>query len=144
MRMRRLLAAAVVAPVVLTPALASTPAALPATPDLLGAGVRMLLALLLVVALILLAGWVGRRMQRGVARGPAPSLRALASVHVGQRERVVLLQAGPTQLLLGVAPGQVRALHVFDTPVVVPEQAATTAPDFAQALRQVLQRRGAP
>jgi flagellar protein FliO/FliZ len=121
-------------------AVAADKAALP-IPDLVGSGLRMLLSLVLVVALIIAAGWLGRRMQR---RGGADarSLRALASVHVGQRERVVLIQAGATQLLVGVAPGQVRALHVLDTPIAVGEAAHAPGASFAEALRQ-LARRGA-
>lgn len=112
-----------------------------AVPDLLGAGLRMLLSLVLVVVLIVLAGWLGRRMQRRGGAG-ASSLRTLASVHVGTRERVVLVQAGETQLLVGVAPGQVRALHVLDKPVVVGDTPGAGA-SFADALRQ-LGRRGGP
>ena len=34
----------------------------------------------------------------------------------GTRERVVMLRAADTYLVLGVAPGQVRTLHVLDAP----------------------------
>lgn len=113
-----------------------------AMPDLLGAGLRMLLSLLLVVMLILLAGWLTRRMQRH-SGADVRSLRMLSSVHVGTRERVVLVQAGETQLLVGVAPGQVRTLHVLDKPIAV-AGAPTTGGSFADALRQIRRRGGKP
>ena len=36
---------------------------------------------------------------------------------MGPRERVVLLQVGNAQLLLGVTPGRIQSLHVLDEPV---------------------------
>jgi flagellar protein FliO/FliZ len=38
----------------------------------------------------------------------------LGGVSVGPRERVVLLQVDDARLVVGVAPGQVRTLHVMD------------------------------
>jgi flagellar protein FliO/FliZ len=74
-----------------------------------------------------------RRFNRmGQARG-AP-LRVLGSASVGTRERVVLLEAGEQQLLIGVAQGSVRTLHVLPEPIAAPEPAAASV-DFAQVLR---------
>jgi flagellar protein FliO/FliZ len=36
---------------------------------------------------------------------------------MGARERLVLVQVGSTQLLLGVAPGRISLLHQLDEPV---------------------------
>jgi len=38
----------------------------------------------------------------------------IGGVSLGPRERAVLLQVGGTRLLVGVAPGQVRMLHLLD------------------------------
>jgi flagellar protein FliO/FliZ len=46
-------------------------------------------------------------------------LRVCLSLAVVMKERVVLVQAGEKQMLLGVAPGNVRTLHVFDQPIAV-------------------------
>jgi flagellar protein FliO/FliZ len=100
---------------VASPALA---ASAPADVDA-GGLLRVCLSLGVVIALILGAGWVLRRLQGGAVRSGG-NLRALESIAIGMKERVVLVQAGETQLLLGVAPGNVRTLHVFDTPVATP------------------------
>ena len=71
------------------------------------------------------------RMGPGAAAGP---LRVIGSASVGAREKVVLVAAGERQLLLGVAPGAVRTLHVFEEPVAVNEGEAP-ALDFAAVLR---------
>jgi flagellar protein FliO/FliZ len=40
-------------------------------------------------------------------------IRVLGGVTLGSRERAVVVAVGGTRLLLGVAPGQVRMLHVL-------------------------------
>lgn len=74
-----------------------------------------------------------RRFNRmGPSSGTA--LRIIGSANVGQRERVVLLEAGNEQILLGVAPGSVRPLHVLAEPLVLGE-GTVPATDFAAILR---------
>lgn len=109
----------------------------------LGAGdvLQVFFALLFVLLLIGVAAWFFRRMSLGNFAGQG-ALRLLASVSVGQRERVVLVQAGETQLLLGVAQGNVRTLHVFDQPVMPQNGNAAPTENFAERLAAVLKRRG--
>lgn len=103
-------------------ALAASPAfaAAAPTPAEVDAGglLRVCLSLAVVIALILASGWVLRRLQGGGVR-VGGNLRCIESIAVGMKERVVLVQAGETQMLLGVAPGNVRTLHVFDQPIAV-------------------------
>ena len=124
-------------------ALAASPAfAAAPTPAEVDAGglLRVCLSLAVVIALILAAGWVLRRLQGGGVRAGG-NLRCLESIAVGMKERVVLVEAGGKQMLLGVAPGNVRTLHVFDEPIVV---ATANAVSPATAFRTVLaQWRGA-
>ncbi len=47
----------------------------------------------------------------------ASAIDVIAEVPLGQKERAVLLQVGTTQILLGVAPGRVNALHVLAEPL---------------------------
>lgn len=42
------------------------------------------------------------------------AIRLLGALKVGSREKILLLQSGDKQLLVGVAAGSVRTLHVFD------------------------------
>jgi flagellar protein FliO/FliZ len=123
--------------------LAASPAfaAAPVPPDVDAGGLlRVCLSLAVVVALILASGWVLRRLQGGGVR-TGGNLRCIESVAVGMKERVVLVQAGEKQMLIGVAPGNVRTLHVFDQPIAV---AAANAVTPAAAFKTVLsQWRGA-
>jgi len=74
------------------------------------------LALGLVLASIFALAWLVRRVRGLEARGAA-ALDVLGEVRLGTKERAVLIRVGPTQLLVGVAPGRVNTLHVLAEPV---------------------------
>ena len=82
-----------------------------------------------VVILLLIGVLVLLRRFNGVSSQMSGNMRVISSVGVGQRERVVLLQVGVEQILVGVAPGNVRKIHTFDQPVV--EASASTTPNFS-------------
>ena len=105
-------------------------------PELFSAGylAQVLGSLLLVFACLFVLVFLLRRFNR-VGGGAGSALRVLGTTSVGQREKVVLLQAGGEQMLIGVAPGSVRTLHVFPEPVVSVTSEAAPAPDFAAVLR---------
>ncbi len=86
----------------------SSPAPPPALPDLM----QGVASLALVLAAIVALPWLLRRVMR-LPTAVGGQLRVLAALAVGPRERVVLVQVGSEQLLLGVVPGQVRLLHVL-------------------------------
>ena len=95
---------------------------------------QVLGSLVLVFVCLFAVVYVLRRFN-GVRIGPGTPLRVLGSASVGQREKVVLIEAGKEQLLLGVAQGSVRTLHVFDEPVLTAEAGEQARPDFASVLR---------
>ena len=82
-----------------------------------------------VVILLLIGVLVLLRRFNGVSSQMHGNMRVISSVGVGQRERVVLLQVGVDQILVGVGPGNVRKIHAFDQPVV--EASASTTPNFS-------------
>src|SRR5690606_30731110 len=87
-------------------------------PAAVGAGslAQVTFSLLLVLAVVFGAAWLTRRL-RGVGRFGNGALQVVTDIAVGTKERVVLVQVGKQQLLLGVAPGRVNTLHVLDEPV---------------------------
>lgn len=82
-----------------------------------------------VVILLLVGVLVLLRRFNGVSSQMSGNMRVISSIGVGQRERVVLLQVGEEQILVGVGPGNVRKIHAFDEPVVEPS--ASTNPSFS-------------
>jgi flagellar protein FliO/FliZ len=73
---------------------------------------RVTLAMVLVLGALLGAAWLARRV-RGAGAASSSELKVLAQVSLGTRERAVLLRVGAMQVLVGVAPGNVRTLHVI-------------------------------
>lgn len=86
----------------------------------LGAGswLQGLVALGVVLGLLWGAAKLAKRAGNGAFRPTL--LRAVSSVSVGPRERVVVVEVGSKWIVVGVAPGNVRALHVMD-PVGAPD-----------------------
>lgn len=133
------------------PVAPAAPAAAPATPALTAANsamssgiggqlLQLLLGLGLVVGLIFVLAWLMRRVQRA---GPAGNqvIELLGSRALGPRDRLVLVQVGNEQILLGVTPGRITPLHVMNEPVHVPETQSTT-PEFARRLMEALGNKG--
>lgn len=131
--MRRI--AAVLAGGFLPCALMAAPAAVPAVDS--GAELfRVLVSLLGVVALIFFVGWLSRRAQARVRPG-GRKIRVVESMPVGIKEKIMLLEVGGTQLLVGASPtGGLRTLHVLDTPVK--DDPAAPAPATIGGFRDVL------
>ena len=115
-------------------ALAAEPAAQAAVP-LAGTGmggqlVQLLLGLLLVIGLIFLLAWLVRRVQQIVPRG-GQVIKVLATQALGPRDRLVLVQVGNEQVLLGLTPGTIHQAGtgspVFSLPMPVHSGRASTA-----------------
>ena len=104
--------------------------------------VQAAFALAPVSALIFLCGWVVSRF--GLRQsGSGQLLKVVSSTMVGQRERVVVVEVGGSWLVLGVAPGQVQALHTLpaQTPIQTPSaglQGTTPVGVFSQKLLESL------
>ena len=107
--------------------------------------IQMFFGLFIIIILIVGMAWLMRRM--GSMGGLSVSnLKVLGGISVGQRERVVLIQAGDTQLLVGVAPGSIRTLHVMDEPITVQtgsvESGSKASAGFAEKLHAAIKNRG--
>ncbi|WP_018872509.1 flagellar biosynthetic protein FliO [Thioalkalivibrio sp. ALJ16] len=93
--------------------------------------------LVLVIGAIVILGWVLRRTQGGLNRG-SQVIEIVAARSVGTRERLVLVQVGDEQVLVGVAPSGMRTLHTMNSPVTAPEGGGA---DFSGALKRAVSRR---
>ena len=79
-----------------------------------GGTFEVLLALVLVVAVIAGLAWFARRARGGgLFRGHNARIQVLSTQPLGVKESAVLLRVGDTDILVGVAQGSVRPLHVF-------------------------------
>jgi flagellar protein FliO/FliZ len=101
-----------------------------------GSYIDVIVGLGIVVALIYVLAFFARRLN-GVAYPGKVPLKILGGISLGQRERAVLVDVGGKHLLLGVAPGRVNTLHVFDEPLDVQREKRAEAA-FADRLKQIL------
>ncbi|WP_338065893.1 flagellar biosynthetic protein FliO [Nissabacter archeti] len=96
-----------------------------------------------ILLLILLAGWVVKRLGFAPQRRNSALLKVTASCQVGQRERVVIVEVDNTWLVLGVTPTQITPLHTLSAPPAQPPAATAATPaaaQFRQLLNNVLHR----
>nr|WP_217433431.1 MULTISPECIES: flagellar biosynthetic protein FliO [Pseudomonas] len=118
------------------PAVVATPPA--AAPGSLGGQLaQMVLGLLLVVGLIFFLAWLLRRMQGAAPKG-GQVIEVIGSRAIGPRDRLLLVQVGKEQILIGHTPGSIEALHVLAEPVEVPASARQATPEFAQRLMELM------
>lgn len=117
--------------------------AVPPPAPVFGGLVQVVLALILVLAAIAGSAWLMRRF--GPTQiGPGGAMRVLGGVMVGQRERLVLVEVGDTWLIIGVAPGQVTAVHSMSRPAHLAQEIShfTQQPGFGDWLKAAWRRRG--
>ena len=106
----------------------------------LGSGTQLLsvlLSLALILLLIFALGWFLRRFSQGSVFGQK-GMKVVASLPLGARERLVLVELGGQQILLGVTPQQVRTLHFFETPIIDSSQPSEPS-DFRHKLQAFMQ-----
>lgn len=120
--------------------LAAAPAA---APEFNAAGelARVILSLVGIIAMILVAGWMTRRMQRRGPGGGSRRIRCVESFAVGTRERLLLLDADGKRMLIGMGPGGMRTLHVYEgaapDDAENPQTTGTAKPVFADMLARL-------
>ncbi len=98
---------------------------------------QTLLGLVLVLACIVAVAWLLKRTNRFHAAANG-KLKVIAGIPLGTRERLILVQVGEEQLLLGVTAQQINTLHKLDTPLTEAESSSPN--EFANKLRQLMQR----
>ncbi len=104
----------------------------------------MLGALTGVLLLIFAAAWLMRRLQQGQGGG-RDHLRIVSVLPLSAKERVVLIQAGDEQVLMGVSAAGIQHLHTMRSPVELndPASADIDAPNgnFAEQLKSMMRAR---
>ena len=101
---------------------------------------QVTVSLAIVLGVIFAVAWLARRM-RGMGRRPGALIDVLGEVPLGPKERVVLLQVGGEQIVVGVTPSSINTLHVLETPVQLPapdSPASADKPNFRDLLMRSL------
>ncbi len=112
-----------------------------APPSAAGSIGGTLFALALVLGLIFGLAWLARRMPGMTGLRGNSGLRVVRSLGLGARERLVVVEVGGTQLLLGTGAAGTRLLHTLETPLA--DDAPAQPTPFAQLLAQRLGKKPA-
>ncbi len=93
---------------------------------------NMFMGLAIVVALILGLAWVLKKYGKLPANNLV-NMKVIGGLSLGTREKALLIEVENTRLLVGVTPGHIQTLHVFD------EKLSSTE-SFNKTLSQQLER----
>jgi len=91
---------------------------------------QMAFGLAIVLSAIALSAWLARRMGLG-ARNGTRLMKVVASVSVGAKERVIVVELGSQWMVLGVAPGSVRLM------ATLPAAEAPASPVASPSIRNI-------
>jgi len=105
---------------------------------------QVVTSLAFVIAIVFVLAFVLKRVQ-GLRGGANGNVIVRGGLQVGTREKVVLIESCGRRVLIGVAPGSVRTLHVFDPAEIaaLPAPAITEIPAnaFSEKLAALLPKR---
>lgn len=96
-------------------------------PVSIGGMLQVVFALSVVLLAFAAVVFVLRRFS-GIQPGAGGKIRIVDGLTVGARDRLVLVQVGDAQVLLGLSPGRIQTLHVMERRIGDP------AADFAPQL----------
>lgn len=97
---------------------------------------QAIFSLLLVTVLIFGTAWLLKRFNPAMSQS-GHGMKVIGALSLGGRDRLVLVEVGSKQLLLGVSPGRVMLVESFDEPVIDIKSASTSVEEkFSQLLRR--------
>lgn len=94
-------------------------------------------SLAIVLVLIFVLAWLVKRFAPGGGRIGSRHMRVLSTLPLGSKERLMLVDAAGTQMVIGVSPAGIECLHVFDEAVIDIGEAKAVGSDvnFAKILQ---------
>ncbi|OYV39172.1 MAG: flagellar biosynthetic protein FliO [Thiomonas sp. 20-64-5] len=108
---------------------------------------RVFGGLIAVIAVFIAALWLLKRLQPGLRASNGP-MRVLSTLHLAPRDRLLLVQVGEQQLLLGSSAQGLTCLHVLAAPVDLQPSpsaqgiGAALPASFPDWLRRAVEQRG--
>ncbi|MFK7864429.1 MAG: flagellar biosynthetic protein FliO [Pseudohongiellaceae bacterium] len=103
----------------------------------------VVIGLAMIVMLIFILAFLFRKFGNGSA-GMGGLIKVIAAMSLGGRDRIALISVGQKNMLLGISPGRIATLHVFeeglDEMTLDPASAEFKSPrsEFAEKLQNLL------
>ena len=76
--------------------------------------IQILISFVVVVAFIVLLAWLMRKTGR-FGSGSGQAIKIVSSMSLGMREKIMVLNVGGENIVVGIAPGQIRTLHILNS-----------------------------
>ena len=73
---------------------------------------QILISFLVVIGFILFIAWFMKRTGR-LGYGSGQIIKIKSSISLGMREKILIIEVANENIVVGVAPGQIRTLHVL-------------------------------
>ena len=83
--------------------------------------IQILISFLAVVIFIFLLAWLMRKTGR-FGSGSGQTIKIISSMSLGMREKIMILNVGGENIVVGIAPGQIRTLHVLNSEIDINKQ----------------------
>ena len=113
----------------------------PSSKAILTDPLTVVFGLLFVLASIVAMVWLMKRM--GTMGGIRNSqLKIVAALNLGSREKLVVIQVGEKQLLIGVTPSSINTLHTLEIPLELDSAPELFSNALAERLKHVIKRKG--
>lgn len=100
---------------------------------------QVIFGLIVVLMIIGISAYMLRRFGRFSTMDNG-IVKVITSLSMGARERIVLLQVGEKQILVGLSAGRMQTLCELDTPVVIDESDSTLTNHFSDKLISAIRR----
>ena len=97
--------------------------------------------LILVVVVIFALAWLVKKFNLA-QQSHAGLIKIVAGVSIGTRDRIVLLQVGEEQILVGLTPGRIEKLHTLAEPLALSGESPMATTSFAEKINRLMGDRG--
>ena len=102
---------------------------------------KLTAGLVLVVVAIFVLAWLVKKFNL-TQQSSHGLIRIIAGLSIGTRDRIVLLQVGEEQILVGLTPGRIAKLHTLEHPLQAPDSIPASG-SFASKLNRIMNDREA-
>jgi len=101
--------------------------------------IQLAFGLAIVVMLIFMISWLVKRVS-GFSVYSNPHLKVISGLHVGQKEKILLIQIADKQIVVGVTASSIRTLHQLESNIINDDTSMRDNIPFAERLLQALKK----
>ena len=100
---------------------------------------QILISFVIVIGFILLMAWLMRRTGR-FGQGNSQIIKIISTMPLGMREKIMVIEIGEVNIVVGVAPGQIRTLHVLESGIEIRDRENIKAYTSAKGFKSLVEK----